>query len=173
MFGVFAEMQLVPIGQLYGGKICAALDRQHPRDLFDVKYLLQNEGFSDEIRKGFIFCLLGSDRPIHEIIFPNLQDQRAALTNQFTGLTEENFTYDDYEQTRTTLISTICENLTADDKEFLLSVNNLMPDWGIYNFEKFPAIQWKLKNLLKLKANNPNKHLEQYQALKQKLVGKF
>jgi len=29
---------------LYAGKICAALDRQHPRDLFDVHLLLKNEG---------------------------------------------------------------------------------------------------------------------------------
>lgn len=50
-FDSFCEIQLVPVGQLYGGKICAALDRQHPRDLFDVKYLLDNEGFTDEIKK--------------------------------------------------------------------------------------------------------------------------
>jgi predicted nucleotidyltransferase component of viral defense system len=38
----FCEIQVVQINQLYGGKICAALDRQHPRDLFDIKYLLAN-----------------------------------------------------------------------------------------------------------------------------------
>ncbi len=43
-FEAFVETPLVPFGQLYGGKICAALDRQHPRDVFDVKYLLENEG---------------------------------------------------------------------------------------------------------------------------------
>jgi predicted nucleotidyltransferase component of viral defense system len=77
-FGAFCAVPVVPLGQLYGGKICAALDRQHPRDLFDMKYLLENEGFSDEVRKGFLLCLLGSDRPMHEIISPNFQDQRSA-----------------------------------------------------------------------------------------------
>src|SRR5690606_34438771 len=36
-FEAFCAMPLVPLAQLYGGKLCAALDRQHPRDLFDVK----------------------------------------------------------------------------------------------------------------------------------------
>ena len=85
-FEAFVEMPVVPIRQLYGGKICAALDRQHPRDLFDVKYLLENEGFNDDVRYGFLFCLLASDRPINEVIRPNFQDHRKALENQFTGM---------------------------------------------------------------------------------------
>lgn len=36
-FDTFCSINIVPKGQLYGGKICAALDRQHPRDIFDVK----------------------------------------------------------------------------------------------------------------------------------------
>lgn len=58
-YNAFCEIAVVPLGQLYGGKICAALDRQHPRDLFDVKYLLTNEGLTEKIKTGFIFCLLG------------------------------------------------------------------------------------------------------------------
>ena len=42
-------MPCVPIHQLYGGKICAALDRQHPRDLFDVKKLLEDNGVQTEL----------------------------------------------------------------------------------------------------------------------------
>lgn len=73
-FEVFCEVPVVPLGQLFGGKICAALDRQHPRDLFDTRYMLKTEGFSDQIRKGFIYCLLGSDRPMNEVLKPNFQD---------------------------------------------------------------------------------------------------
>lgn len=87
-FDAFCVMPIVPVSQLYGGKICAALDRQHPRDLFDVKYMLEGEGFTKDIKTGFIFCLLANDRPIHEIIRPNLQDQRLAMTNQFEGMSE-------------------------------------------------------------------------------------
>src|SRR5260370_40740263 len=56
-YDVFCAIAVVPIGQLYGGKICAALDRQHPRDFFDVKYLLANDDFSEVIKKCFFSCL--------------------------------------------------------------------------------------------------------------------
>lgn len=168
-FEVFVTVPVVPLAQLYGGKICAALDRQHPRDLFDVKYLLENEGFSDEIRKGFIYCLLGSDRPIHELIMPNFQDQRSALSTQFSGMSDEEFTYEEYEAARTRLVSVVSRNLTDSDKTFLLSFKNAEPDWTIYDFEKFPSIQWKLRNLNALKKANPSKHQQQYDLLKEKL----
>lgn len=169
-FEVFCEMPIVALGQLYGGKICAALDRQHPRDLFDVKHLLENEGFTEEIKTGFLLCLLSGDRPIHETISPNMLDQRQAMENQFEGMSGGNFSYEDFEVTRDTLISTIHENLTEKDKEFLLSVKNLEPDWTVYDFERFPAVQWKLQNLQKLKENNPIKHQEQYEKLQKSIT---
>ena len=168
-FEVFCVMPVVSLGLLYGGKICAALDRQHPRDLFDVKYLLENEGFTDDIKEGFLFCLLGSDRPINEVLRPNFQDQRSALVNQFEGMTAEPFTYEEYEQIREKLIKTIHERLTDEDKEFLLAFKNLKPDWGKLNFADFPSIKWKLQNLQKLKESNPDKHAELYEALKRKI----
>ncbi len=165
-FGAFCTANIVPMGQLFGGKICAALDRQHPRDIFDVKYLLANEGFSEQVKQGFLMLLLSSDRPIHEVLNPHLQDQRSALINQFNGMTDEDFSYDEYETIRKELISTVQNNLTEYDKQFLLSVKNLTPDWSVYPFEHFPAIQWKLQNLQKLKNIAPTKHAKQYDALK-------
>lgn len=157
-FDAFCAIQVVPLGQLYGGKICAALDRQHPRDLFDVKYLLENEGFTEEIKKGFILFLLCSNRPLHEMLHPNFIDQRETLVNQFEGMSEEPFTYEDFEKTREELIKTIHQNLTEKDREFLLSFSEGTPNWEIYDFERFPAVQWKLQNLTKLKNSNPEKH---------------
>ena len=157
---------------MYGGKICAALDRQHPRDLFDIKYLLENEGFSNEIKKGFLFCLLGSNRPIYEMLFPNLLDQRSAMANQFDGMSEEPFAYEDFEATRNLLLQAIHENLNDVDKQFLLSFENGTPDWGLYNFEEYPAVQWKLQNLQKLKETNAEKHSEQLKKLESKFSKK-
>jgi hypothetical protein len=51
-----------------------------------VKYLLANDGFTEEIKKGFLYCLLGNERPFNEMLNPNLQDQRSALENQFNGM---------------------------------------------------------------------------------------
>jgi predicted nucleotidyltransferase component of viral defense system len=36
----FAETNVVSFDDLYAGKLVAALDRQHPRDFFDVRWLL-------------------------------------------------------------------------------------------------------------------------------------
>lgn len=168
-FEAFCTINVVPIGQLFGGKIVAAFDRQHPRDLFDVKYLLGNEGFTDEVRKGFIFSLLSSDRPIHEVLVPNFQNQRSVLDNQFAGMTEEQFTYEEYESVRDNMVKTVYQQLTDADKKFLLSVKGLKPDWSHYDFGKFPAVKWKLQNLQKLKEQNPEKYRQQYEALEKKL----
>ena len=157
-FDAFCAIPMVPLGQLYGGKICAALDRQHPRDLFDVKYLLENEGFTEEIKKGFLLFLLSSNRPLHEMLHPNFIDQRETLVNQFAGMSSESFTYEDFEKNREEMVSIIHQNLTEKDKEFILSFGNGTPNWSICNFERFPAVQWKLQNLLKLKNGNPEKH---------------
>lgn len=168
-FEAFAIISVVPFGQLYGGKICAALDRQHPRDLFDIKYLLDNEGFSEEVRRGFLLCLLASDRPISEMIAPNFLDQRATMANQFSGMRNEDFSYEEFEMVRERLLTVVHKELTPEDKKFLLSVKNVMPDWRLYDFEKFPAVQWKLRNLKILKEANPVKHRQQYEALRETL----
>jgi hypothetical protein len=165
-FDVFCMMPVVPLGQLFGGKIVAALDRQHPRDLFDVKYLLENEGFTNEVKTGFLLCLLSSARPAHELIRPNLLDHRQTLINQFEGMTAKPFTYEDFESTRIRLVQTIQDGLSQGDKEFLLATINLENEWGGYDFKDFPSIQWKLQNLSQLKASNPKKHSELLAALK-------
>lgn len=168
-FEAFCEISSVSIGQLYGGKICAALDRQHPRDLFDVKYLLQNEGFTKEIKKGFLLMLLCSERPINEMLNPHLLDQQTAFENQFEGMASDDFSYEDYEKTRMELVEIVNQELTQDDKNFLLSFKNLTPNWSIYPFSEFPGVKWKQLNLNKLKNNNPDKHKQLFDKLKEVL----
>jgi len=165
-FDAFCVVPLVPFEQLYGGKICAALDRQHPRDLFDVKLLLDNEGFTDETKQGLLFGLVSSNRPTFELLDPHLLDQRTALENQFAGMSAIKFGYDDYEATRLQLIETIKTSLTDDDKEFLLRLIGLDPDWSIYNFQDFPAIKWKLLNLEIFRQGKPEIYRQQLAALK-------
>ena len=162
-------MSLVSMGQLFGGKICAALDRQHPRDLFDIKYLFKNEGFTEQIKTGFLLALLSSPRPMDEILFPHLLDQQAAMTNQFKGMSSEPFSYTEFEQTRDMLISTIHSHLTFEDKLFIVDFKEGNPNWNVYDFERFPAVQWKLKNIRRLKENNLEKHTLQVSSLKKQL----
>lgn len=156
-FGMYCEADIVPMTLLYGGKIAAALSRQHPRDLFDVKYM---EYPLAETREGLLFCLLGSDRPIYESFAPNLLDLHDALANQFDGMTDVPFTYEEFEQTRTQLIQDVFALMTAADKSFLVSFEQGEPDWGDFDFSYFkdyPSVQWKLLNLQHLKKQNPIK----------------
>jgi predicted nucleotidyltransferase component of viral defense system len=168
-FDTFCSINIVSNGQLYGGKVCAAMDRQHPRDIFDVKQLLQKQGFTEEIKDGFLFRLLSSDRSIQDVLFPNLQDQRLAMANQFAGMSDEQFTYEEYEFVREMMVKTLQASITEADKSFILGFKNIIPDWSIYNFEAYPSIKWKLQNLEKIKTTNPAKHKDLYDILKRKL----
>lgn len=157
-FDSFFEMNLVPEEQLFGGKIVAALDRQHPRDLFDTMKLLDRDGLNNKIMEGFLFCLLSSNRPLHEILNPILANQEKALKIQFNGMTNENFTYQMYENERERLIEKVKAKLTAQHKHLLLSFLEGHPDWIYGDWCKFPGIAWKIKNLEILKKDNSDKH---------------
>lgn len=156
-FSLFCEANVVPLTLLYGGKIAAALSRQHPRDLFDIRYM---DIPLSECREGFIFCLLGSDRPIHESFAPRLIDQREAMENQFEGMTDIPFTYEEFEVTRAKLINDVKSMMSETDKRFLISFELGQPEWDGYEFKYFkdyPSVQWKLLNLKKLAKQNPKK----------------
>lgn len=156
-FGLYCETDIVPMTLLYGGKIAAALSRQHPRDMFDVKYM---EYPFTETREGLLFCLLGSDRPIRESFSPSLIDQSDALVNQFEGMTDIPFSYEEFENTRNELIRDVNALVTPEDKAFLLSFESAEPDWDNFEFGYFrdyPSVKWKLQNLGKLKSTNPDK----------------
>ena len=92
-FGKFAAINMVSLAELYGGKICAAIDRQHPRDVFDVKLLLENEGLTDEIWDGVKIGMISHYKPINELLSPILKDQKSVFDNQFAGMTSVEFTY--------------------------------------------------------------------------------
>lgn len=160
-FGKFAAINVVSHAELYGSKIMAALDRQHPRDLFDIKLLIDNEGFTGDVRQGFIVALLSHYKPIHELLNPVLKNQKSAFNKQFKGMANIEFTYEDYENTRTELIDILGKHLTKDDKGLILSFENANPDWSLFPCEiikDFPAVQWKLYNINKLKTDKPEKH---------------
>ncbi len=157
-FGMGCRARLVSFSQLYGGKISAALSRQHPRDLFDCKYMPLDS--LDGVKSGLIFCLLGSDKPILESLQPNPINQEEALKKQFEGMTDIPFSYEDYENTRKELVGRINIGLTNKDKNFLLSFEQGEPKWDqccAGDLSMYPSVKWKLQNILKLKESNPDK----------------
>jgi len=165
-YDAYCSINMVPFGLLFGGKICAALDRQHPRDLFDVRYLLANEGMTEDIKIGFLLCLLSSKRPINEILFPRFIDQEKAMKNKFEGMSSVRFTYNMFEQTRADLVSRVHSRISSDDIDFILKFKAIEPDWSVHNFQAFPGVKWKLMNLRKLKSTDPVKYQGQFERLK-------
>lgn len=158
-FNMTCVARTVSYGQLYGGKIAAALGRQHPRDLFDCQDIDSNT--FEKVKNGFMFCLLGSDKPIVESLNPNPIDQKDALENQFEGMTDVPFSYNDYEKARNNLVKTVNDALNGNDKRFLLSFEAGNPDWALCcagDLSRFPSIQWKLQNINMLKTINPKKY---------------
>ena len=160
-FNMTCKARTVSYSQLYGGKIAAALNRQHPRDLFDCKYM--KIASFDDVKDGFILCLTGSDKPVIESLQPNAIDQTEALENQFEGMSDTPFTYPDYEEARHKLIRQVNDSMTETDREFLLSFENGEPDWEkccAGDLSRYPSVKWKLQNIAKLKMSNPQKHKE-------------
>ena len=166
LFELSLTVPVLALADLYGGKICAALDRQHPRDLFDVKILLENEGLTDPIRKAFVVYLASHDRPMHELLEPTRKDGRKIFESDFVGMTTASVSYEDLVQARETLIGRIQKELTAEERQFLVSIKSGAPDWnllGIEGIERLPAIQWKLQNIGRMEKR---KHGEAMKALK-------
>ena len=149
----FAEMPVVHFADLYAGKIMAALDRQHPRDLFDVRDLLANEGIDDTLRKAFIVYLLSHNRPMAEVLAPQRLDIAAEYSHGFEGMVEQPVSLDDLLKAREDLIKEIVGKMPEQHKRFLVSVKKGEPDWTLLDLAgamDLPAVRWKLENLAKL-----------------------
>ena len=166
MFDVFVETNIVPESQLFGGKLVAALDRQHPRDLFDTRMLLDRNGLTNEMMIGFLFCLFNSNRPIHETLHPKFNDQTSAIDNQFMGMSVDPFTNELFEKERVRLLNAIHDKLTETHKETILGFVANKPKWFYGDWSNYPGIKWKLQNLSLLEKDNPRKFKEQRDLLK-------
>ena len=162
----YAEIQVASLPDLYAGKICAALDRQHPRDLFDVKFLLENEGFTEKLRKTFLVFLISHQRPMSELLDPHRKDIRDVYISEFSEMAEVNIPVEELEQTRENLITLIHKNMTDDERNFLLSFKDRIPKWELLGLEninevsKLPSVQWKLMNLTKMNNTKHQKALD-------------
>lgn len=146
----FAEANLVSFADLFAGKMVAALDRQHPRDLFDVRDLLAIEGLTRPLMDAFLVYLVSHNRPMAEVLAPNRKPLAEEFGRTFDGMTDEVVTLQTLEQAREDLIASVHSALTGTDRKFLLSLKRGEPDWalvGLPQAAELPAVQWKLRNL--------------------------
>jgi hypothetical protein len=151
----FAEMKIVSFADLYAGKIVAALDRQHPRDFFDVRDLLAQEGISDDLRRAFVVYLLSHDRPMFEVLTVVPKDISAEFLRGFEGMTDAPVTLDELLNARQSLVEAIVGGMPPAHRHFLVSFERGQPDWpllGVPGVEALPAVRWRQRNLDTLSA---------------------
>jgi predicted nucleotidyltransferase component of viral defense system len=169
----YAKMQLLSFEDLYAGKLCATMDRQHPRDLFDIHYLLENESITEAIKNTFLVYLISHNRPIAEMLAPRPQDISALYETEFSGMTYEDVSLEELYSTRDKMVQSIHKGLNENDREFLLSLKDGDPKWELFPFPEaasLPAVRWKLLNLGKMSLQKKKAALRK---LEEVLSGKY
>jgi predicted nucleotidyltransferase component of viral defense system len=164
----YVEAPVVALADLYAGKICAALDRQHPRDLFDVKWLLENEGLTNEIRKALLVYLSSHSRPMADLLRPQYKDISAIYAGEFAKMAEKDVPLEALLAVREQLVELIHQGLTDSEKSFLISFKNRKPDWELLGLEgicELPAIKWKQINLAKMSDDKHKRALEKLRSV--------
>ncbi len=170
-----AELQVPTLthAELYGGKLVAALDRQHPRDLFDVHLLFENEGITEAMVECFVIYLSAHDHPPHDVLDSRDKDISRTYEDQFEGMATVPVTLDQLTTARARLRAELSKRLATRQKNFLLSLVRAEPEWSLLDCQhvsELPGIQWKLLNLRKFRDQKPEAFAEQIRRIEQ-LVG--
>lgn len=149
----YAEMLVVSFEDLYAGKLVAALDRQHPRDLFDVRDLMANEGLTAKLRETFIVYLLSHNRPMGEVLSGRVKDMASEYRDGFQGMTEEPVPMGELIDTQKSMIAALIGAMPDRHREFLIGFERGQADWSLLersSVADLPAIRWRQRNLDKL-----------------------
>jgi predicted nucleotidyltransferase component of viral defense system len=165
------SVQCLSMADTYGGKICAALDRQHPRDLYDVKYLFENEGITEKVKDSFIYYLISHNRPLDELLNPNFKDITDPFAKEFVEMAMEEVSVQDLLQSRERLVKEIRSALNDRDKKFLLGFVVNKPNWTLVRDAKikdYPSVKWKLFNQEKMSETKRTIYLNNVETLFEK-----
>jgi hypothetical protein len=172
MFGAELELPVLATAELYGSKLVAAMDRQHPRDLFDVLQMFASGGLSDAMVECFVIYLAGHNRPIHEVLFGNDKDIADEFHNTFVGMTTDPVSLDMLLETRARLRAELPQRLTGEQRQFLKGLARAQPDWTLLqcpHAAELPALRWKLANLEIFRKRRPRDFENQAKELDAKL----
>jgi len=165
IFTTDITLPVLDTAELYGGKLVAAMDRQHPRDIFDVLKMTERFGWQPSFVDCFVAYLAGHNRPVHEVLFPKKLPLEPAFTNEFVGMTRDGVALDLLKETQERLIAQLPRTLSTSHREFLLSLVRAEPEWELMPFnhlQHLPALQWKLLNLRKLKSRDATRFSAQH-----------
>jgi predicted nucleotidyltransferase component of viral defense system len=166
----FASAQVLDFADLYAGKLAAALSRQHPRDLFDIGPLLDDERADVRLWRTFLVYLTCSPKPAWEILAPRESaDFEATFNAHFKGMTAEPVSAAQLLDNRARLLARVANWLDEPSRAFLRSVENEQPDFGLIGLPQaldLPGVRRKLHNLAQRStAKRQADHLQLDQAL--------
>jgi predicted nucleotidyltransferase component of viral defense system len=170
LFTTSVMLPVLATEELYGSKLVAAMDRQHPRDIFDVMHMLQRFGWMSDVVDCFVAYLAGHNRPVHEVLFGPTKPLEPAFTNEFVGMTRDEVALETLTETQNRLRHELPRQLAARHREFLLSLVRGAPAWEVMPFNQLqalPAIRWRLQNLDTLRKRNAARFGEQESLLAQ------
>ena len=173
LFTTELSVPVLAAPELYGSKLVAAMDRQHPRDLFDVRGLFERRGLTTEVVECFVCYLAGHNRPVHEVLFSRDVDMSSAFENEFAGMARNPIPVAELQQVLRKLKKELPAALAANQRKFLVGLVTGEPDWQLMkcpHLSQLPAIRWKLQNLAKLKKSNLGKFTQQAEELRARLV---
>ena len=172
LFTTDVAIPVLATPELYGSKLVAAMDRQHPRDIFDVLHMLDRFGWQELFVDCFVAYLAGHNRPVHEVLFPKTKPLEPAFSNEFAGMTREEVSLDALLAAQARLIADLPRELTERQRSFLLSLVRAEPDWTLSPFpdlQELPALKWKLLNLAKLKKSDATRFRAQADELARRM----
>jgi hypothetical protein len=171
-FSVELELPILTPDELYASKLVAAMDRQHPRDLFDVWQLYESGGITDAMVECFVTYLAGHNRPTHEVVFGNNRDISIDYQGGFVGMTEEEVSLSMLLETRERLRQELPARMTRQQRQFLVGLAHARPDWSLLQCKhaaELPALRWKLSNLETFRQRRPADFKRQAQLLESRL----
>lgn len=174
MFSADLELPMLTPDELYGSKLVAAMDRQHPRDLFDVWKMFETGSLSTETVECFVTYLAGHNRPTHEVLFCNEKEIADEYHRGFVGMTtDEPVALKKLLETRTHMRTELPKILTDKHRQLFAGLANAEPDWCLLNCPyaaDLPALRWKLSNLQTFKKSRPADFQMQAKELERRLA---
>ncbi len=155
--------------EVFAGKFMAALDRQHPRDLYDVWRLYEGGPIEPGMISAFVIYLCGHNRPAHEVLDSperlSAEDYERALVGMIRGDVPPLAAL---LASRAQLRRDIVQGISESDRAFIAGFFAGEPDWSLLPYPhagELPALAWKLRNLETLRSKRPDEFDRQHASL--------
>jgi predicted nucleotidyltransferase component of viral defense system len=150
------DVSCMSFKELMAGKLTAMLDRQHPRDIFDMMHFLKSGHDLKNFTDIFVAYLIQANRPFSELLRPNLKNIEQPFKSNFEGMTRDRVSIEELIAGRDKIIKQLPGLLKESYRRLLISIMEGRPEWQRLPFKNigdYPGVQWKLLNIRKMSAD--------------------